>query len=365
MRPSRRVVCAIAVGTIACGRAADDAPARDTTVATPAAPRADSQVNWTISTLPDSPRHFVLNEWVNPTTLWGIAGENPVDIDARTGVGTAWAVRAPGARRSPNGTAIAWGDATGVWLMRPGGRPRRITTYAAFPSRPAGDPTNELLWSPDGRRLLTSWRDEGNVTYAVVDTASGALELIDTRVPGYTPPVALHWLDARRILFTASANASRDGVAEYRESGWRRDFVVHDLGLHTTSLVTRVEDGIFLDYGGVFADTVVAIRRRSGESLASFAFYDTERWTETTLDLSRGTDIRVSPRGAYAGVLRNDDQLSELIIRSRRPAVPHAAPVLLVGRVTGIAWSPDERAVAVSTRTEQPDQFRLSVIATP
>lgn len=365
MRPLGLASCAIAIFTLACGRASEDVISRDTTSAVPPAPRPDSLVNWTITTLPDSPRHFVLEEWVTGATLWGLAGENPVDLDARTGAGTAWAVRASGARRSPDGSAIAWGDATGVWLMRPGGRPRRILTHAAFPARPTGDPTNEILWSPDGRRLLTSWRDEGIVAYAVVDTASGAMELIDTRVPGYAAPVAVHWLDARRILFTAAAHASRDDAADFREAGWRRDLVVHDLGMHTTSLVTRVEDGVFLVYGGVFSDTVVALRRRTGESLASFALYDTERWTGTTPDLPRGTHIRVSPGGMYAAVLRNDDQLSELIIRSRRPAVPHAAPVLLMGRVTGIAWSPDERALAVSARSERPDQFRLSIIAAP
>lgn len=347
---------------------------RDTTNAAPAATAPDSQVAWTVRPILNTPRYFVLSEWVDDATLWGLAGENPVDIDVRTRAGTAWAVRASGARRSPDRSTLAWGDASGIWIMRRGGRPRRLLTYASLPQVPAGDPTNDVHWAPNGRRLLTSWRDEGNVTYALVDTLNGTLEPFATRLAGYGAPSAVLWLDDRRILFTAPAIASKDGPTDYRESGWRADLAVHDLGLHTYEKVTDVPDGVFLHVADAFSDTVVVMRRTGGETLATFSLFDTRTWQERPTGLTRGSSIAVTRDGARAVIFRSDDVMSEVIIRSRRAGVPHGAPVLLPGRISGAAWSPNGRALAVSTTAEEPvagspndrrARDRLSVVEPP
>jgi hypothetical protein len=327
---------------------------RDTVAVEQAIARRDSQVAWTVRPVLNAPRYFVLSEWVNDATLWGLAGDNPVDIDVRTGAGTAWGVRASGARRSPDRSVLAWGDPSGIWIMRRGGRPRRLLTYASLPRVPAGDPTNDTHWAPNGRRLLTSWRDEGNVTYALVDTLNGTLEPIATRLPGYGAPSAVLWLDDRRILFTAPAIASKDGSTDYRESGWRADLAVHDLGLHTYEKVTDVPDGVFLHAADAFSDTVVAVHRSGGENLATFSLLDTRTWHEAPTGLTRGSGIAVTRDGARAVILRSDDIMSEVIIRSRRAGVPHGAPVLLPGRISGAAWSPNGRALAITTTAEAP-----------
>ena len=348
--------------------------ARDTTNAAPAAATtSDSQVAWTVRPILNAPRYFVLSDWIDDATLWGLAGENPVDLDVRTAAGTAWAVRASDARRSPDRSALAWSDASGIWIMRRGGRPRRLLTYASLPQVPAGDPTNDVLWAPNGRRLLTSWRDEGNVTYALVDTLNGTLERIATRLPGYGAPTAVLWIDDRRILFTAPAIAAKDGSTDYRESGWRGDLTVHDLGTHTYEKVTDVPDGVFLTVAGAFADTAVGVRRSSGESLATFSLFDTRTWQERPAGVTRGTSIAVTRDGARAVIFRSDDVMSEVIIRSRRASVPHAAPVLLPGRISGAAWSPNGRALGVSTMAEESIEgspnlrtvYRLSVVEAP
>jgi hypothetical protein len=347
---------------------------RDTVAAGQATARPDSQVAWTVRPILNAPRYFVLSDWIDDATLWGLAGENPVDIDARTGSGTAWAVRASGARRSPDRSALAWSDASGIWIMRRGGRPRRLLTYASLPQVPAGDPTNDVQWAPNGRRLLTSWRDEGNVTYALVDTLNGTLEPMVTRLAGYGAPSAVLWIDDRRILFTAPAIAAKDGSPDYRESGWRSDLTVHDLGTHTYEKVTDVPDGVFLTVAGAFGDTVVAVRRPGGERLATFSLFDTPTWTERPTGLTRGSGIAVTRDGARAVIFRSDDVMSEVIIRSRRAGVPHGAAVLLPGRISGAAWSPNGRALAVSTMAEEPvagspndrqARYRLSVIEPP
>jgi hypothetical protein len=348
-------------------------PVRDTVAAGQATIRSDSQVAWTVRPILKAPRYFVLNEWVDDATLWGLAGENPVDIDVRTGTGTAWGIRASGARRSPDRSTLAWGDASGIWIMRRGGRPRRLLTYASLPQVPAGDPTNDVHWAPNGRRLLTSWRDEGNVAYALVDTLNGTLELIATRLPGYGAPNAVLWIDDRRILFTAPAIAGRDGSTGYRESGWRSDLAVHDLGTHASEKITDVPDGVFLSVAGAVGDTVVAVRRSGGESLATFSLFDTQRWQETPSGLTRGSGIAVARDGARAAIFRSDESMSEVIIRSRRGGVPHGGPVLLPGRISGAAWSPNGRALAVSTIAEEPMQgsrnirtvYRLSLVEAP
>jgi hypothetical protein len=348
----RAVFVAISLLMAACDERRPAVP--DTTNAAPAATAPDSQVAWTVRPILNAPRYFVLSDWVNDATVWGLAGENPVDVDARTGAGTAWGVRASGARRSPDRSAMAWGDPSGIWIMIRGGRPRRLLTYASLPRVPAGDPTNDIHWAPNGRRLLTSWRDEGNVTYALVDTLNGTLEPIVTRLPGYGAPSAVHWLDDRRIVFTAPAIASKDGSTDYRESGWRADLAVHDLGLHTYEKVTDVPDGVFLHVADAFSDTVVAVRRSGGENLATFSLFDTRTWREGPTGLTRGSSIAVTRDGARVVVFRSDDIMSQVIIRSRRPGVPHGAPVLLPGRIRSVAWSPNGRALAVSAAAEEP-----------
>jgi hypothetical protein len=347
---------------------------RDTVTEGQPAVRPDSQVAWTVRPVLNAPRYFVLSDWVNDATVWGLAGENPVDVDARTGAGTAWGVRASGARRSPDRSTLAWGDASGIWIMRRGGRPRRLLTYASLPRVPAGDPTNDIHWAPNGRRLLTSWRDEGTVIYALVDTLNGTLEPIATRLAGYGAPSPVLWLDDRRIVFTTPAIASKDGSTDYRESGWRSDLAVHDLGTHTYERVTDVPDGVFLTIAGAFGDTIVAVRRTGGESLAAFSLVDTRTWQESPSGLTRGSSIAVTRDGARAVIFRSDDVMSEVIIRSRHAGVPHGAPVLLPGRISGAAWSPNGRALAVSTAAEQPvagspndrrAHYRLSVVEPP
>ena len=369
----RAVLVATALLVAACD---ERRPAvQDTTNATPAAATAsDSQVAWTVRPILNAPRYFVLSEWVDDATLWGLAGENPVDVDVRTGAGTAWGVRASGARRSPDRSALAWGDASGIWLMRRGGRPRRLLTYASLPQVPVGDPTNEIHWAPNGRRLLTSWRDEGNVTFALVDTLNGTLEPIVTRLPGYLESTAILWIDDRRILFTTPAIDGKDGTTGYRESGWRSDLAVHDLGTHTYEKVTDVPDGVFLTVAGAFGDTLVAGRRHGSENLVTFSLFDMRTWRETPTGLTRGSGIAVTRDGAQAVIFRSDDVMSEVIIRSRRAGIPHAAPVLLPGRISGAAWSPNGRALAVSILAEEPvagspndrqARYRLSVVESP
>ena len=259
--------------------------------------------------------------------------------------------------------------------MRRGGRPRRLLTYASLPMVPAGDPTNDVHWAPNGRRLLTSWRDEGNVVYALVDTLNGSLEPLVTRVPGYGAPTPALWLDDRRILFTAPAIASTTGSTEYRESGWRSDLIVHDLGTHTNQKVTNAPDGVFLSVAAAFADTIVVARRVAGRGASRRSRCSTPPGgRRRRLELPEGSTIAVSRDGSRVAVLRADDAMSEVIIRSRRPGVPHAAPVLIPGRISGAAWSPNGRALAVSTMAEEPvagspndrrARYRLSVVEAP
>lgn len=339
----------------------------DTTWAAP-------QVAWTVRPIFDAPRYFVLRDWVTNDTLWGVAGENPVDIHATSGAARAWGVRASGARRSPDGSALAWADTTGIWIMHRGGRARRVLRFSSLPQRPVGDPTFDIRWAPNGRRLLTSWAEEGSVTYALVDTISGGFEPLALRLPGYGPPAVALWLDDRRILFTVRATGGKDGATGYRESGWRADIAAHDLGTHEFKSVTSVSDGVFLEPVGAWGDTILALRRRVGDTLATFSLFDTRSWAETASALPRGTGIAVSRNGGRVAVFRSDDALSQVLIRSRQPGTPSAAPILVPGRISGAGWSPNGSSLAVSTIAEEPIQgrpgdlravYRLSVLTAP
>jgi hypothetical protein len=237
-----------------------------------------------------------------------------------------------------------------------------------------GDPTFDVRWAPNGLRLLTSWADEGSVTYALVDTASGGLEPLALRLPGYGPPGVALWLDDRRVLFTVRASSGRDGTTGYRESGWRGDIAVHDLGTHQFDRVTSVADGVFLGPVAAWGDTLLATHRLAGDTLATFSLLDARTWTESASALPRGTGATASADGKRVAVFRAHDVLSQVLIRSRGPAVSAAAPVLIPGRVTGAAWSPNGRALAVSTMAEERIEgtagdlravYRLSVIEAP
>lgn len=369
----RRVLTAGLILLAGCD--ARDTASRDTIAqARPDTTPAEAQVTWTVRPIVNAPQYFELRGWVTDDTLWGLAGSNPIDIHATSGAGRPWGVRASGAQRSPDNSALAWVDTTGVWIMRRGGRARRVLRFASLPQRPAGDPTFDIHWAPNGRRLLTSWAEEGSVTHALVDTASGGLEPLALRLAGYAPPGVALWLDDRRILFTARANAGRDGATGYRESGWRGDIALHDLGTHQFDRVTSVNDGVFLQPVAAWADTVLAARRVAEDTLATFSLFDTRTWTETPSQVPRGTGIAVSRDGQWVAVFRSDNLLSQVLIRARAPGVPAAAPLLIPGRVTGSAWSPNGRSLAVSTMAEEPVEgrpeniravYRLSVIAAP
>lgn len=374
IRVSRLILIAYVLATLL---ACDSRPPQSQTGRRANAPdttRADSQVTWTVRPIVNAPRYFVLSEWVTNDTLWGLAGSNPVDIHAASGAGRPWGVRASGARRSADGSALAWVDTTGVWVMRRGGRARRVLRFASLPQRPAGDPTFDIHWAPNGRRLLTSWAEEGSATHALVDTTSGGLEPLALRVPGYAPPAVALWLDDRRILFIVRAIGGREGTTGYRESGWRSDIAVHDLGTHQFDRVTSVHDGVFLEPVAAWGDTVLALRRHSGDTLATFSLFETRTWAETPSELPRGTGIAASADGQWVAVFRSDNLLSQVLIRARRPGVPSGAPLLVPGRVTGAAWSPDGHALAISTMAEEPVEgspgdvravYRLSVIEAP
>ena len=370
----RRLFTGCCLAALACGSPNADSrrppPGESPTDTARAAP----QVAWTVRPILNAPRYFVLNDWVTNDTLWGLAGENPVDLHAISGTARAWGVRASGARRSPDGSALAWADTTGIWIMRRGGRPRRVLRFSSLPQRPAGDPTFDVRWAPNGRRLLTSWAEEASVTYALVDTISGGFEPLALRAPGYGPPAVALWLDDRRILFTVRATGGKDGSTGYRESGWRGDIAVHDLGTHEFDRATSVPDGVFLEPVAAWGDTILALRRRAGDTLATFSLFDTRAWAETTSTLPRGTGVAITRDGERAAVFRSDNVLSQILIHSRRPGTPSAAPVLIPGRVTGAAWSPNGRALAVSTMAEERIEgtagdirtvYRLSVIEPP
>lgn len=348
-------------------RDAERTPAPDTM-------RADSQVAWTVRPIVNAPRYFELRDWVTTDTLWGLAGSNPVDIHVASGAGRPWGVRASGARRAADGSAIAWVDTTGVWIMRRGERARRVLRFASLPQRPAGDPTFDIHWAPNGRRLLTSWAEEGSVTHALVDTTSGGLEPLALRLPGYSPPGVALWLDDRRLLFTVRALGGKDGATGYRESGWRGDIALHDLGTHQFDRVTTVNDGVFLEPVAAWGDTLLVMRRLSGDTLATFSLFDMRTWTETPSGLPRGSGIAATVDGQWVAVFRSDNLLSQVLIRGRRSDMPSAAPLLIPGRVTGAAWSRNGRALAVSTMAEEPVDgrpgdvravYRLSVIEAP
>ena len=345
--------CTTAVAIAACAEPQPRETRPTTDTARPTAAARDSDVPWSVRPIVNAPRFFVLDGWVNDGTVWGLAGDNPVDIDVRTGAGTAWGVRASGAARSPDNRAIAWGDPSGLWIVRRGGRPRRILTYSSISHAPPGDPTHEITWAPNGRRLLTSWRDEGTVTHVLVDTASGGFEPIDTRLAGYGEAAGPLWVDDRRILFSTAALAAKDGSTGYRESGWRADIAIHDLGTHTYETATSVPDGVFLDLAGELIDTVAVRRRTTSDTLRTFSLFDTRTWQETPASLPGGSSVAITSDGSRAAVLRSNDVMSEVIIRSRRPGAPHAAPMFIPGRITGAAWSPNGRALAVSTLAEE------------
>jgi hypothetical protein len=365
----------IAYLILVAGCEARDSASRDTSPETrPDTVRADSQVTWAVRPIVNAPQYFELREWVTDDTLWGLAGSNPIDIHATSGAGRPWGVRASGARRSLDGSAIAWVDTTGVWIMRRGGRARRVLRFASLPQRPAGDPTFDIHWAPNGRRLLTSWAEEGSVTHALVDTASGGLEPLALRLASYSPPAVALWLDDRRILFTVRATGGKDGATGYRESGWRGDIALHDLGTHQFDRVTSVNDGLFLEPVAAWGDTVLATRRLSGDTLATFSLFDMRTWTETPSELPRGTAAVATGDGQRVAVFRSDNLLSQVLIRARRAGAPSAAPLLIPGRVTGAAWSPNGRSLAVSTMAEEPVEgrpgdiravYRLSVIEPP
>lgn len=247
---------------------------------------------WTTRELRHTPKYLQLVGWRSRDTIVALAGENPVEIDVRTSAFTAWNRRALGAQLASDGRRLAWAH-DGYWVGERGSPPRLVLPYERVEA--AGDPSGAIHWSPDGRRIATWWVDEASVTYVIIDLERDTARTLETGLPRAMWGSTALWLDTARLLLAVTALHSKGGAPDYKESGHRGELAVCDLSGGSCSLVTDVEDGIFLQPETRWGPRGVLVReRRSGQHVSSFFVYDVESWDRRPIALPAGRVVAVT-----------------------------------------------------------------------
>lgn len=372
MKTRGSIGAGVLLALLACGGAPEREPGpADSTGAVPAdapPPRDDGPValtaeaaeNWRLRQLDHIPAYFQLHGWKDATTLFGRAGCNPVEVRVDAAEYVAWDVAACGdAVLAPDRRRLAWGDGQGaIRVGERGGRQRLVFDPATAPPAREGDPTGLMLWSPDGRWILTSWASEWESSYAVIDVASGDITPLSTRLDGYFLTSAALWLDPERILFTTHASRALDGTSEYRESGgYRTDLATYGLRNHVYRKVTAAPDSVHLLPLRRWTDREILVgERRDGAGLERYRAYDTDGWSRRpVVGLPRGTStvIADSTRVVVVDDSATDagDTHARLLLWDEGAVVPLAD---MRGRPFTIVWSPDGRRLALATTIEEP-----------
>jgi hypothetical protein len=299
--------------------------------------------------------------WKDQGTLWGVASCKPVELAADgTAVYTWEAEACAGIAPAPDGRTIAWSDGTtGRVLVGQRGRgPRVVRAPDAQAPAGEGDPAGELLWSPDGSRLLLAWAAEWESSFAVARVEGGSLEPIATRLDGFYLSEAWGWLDVQRILFSAQASRDARGRSEYSESGgYRSDLTVYDLRDSSYVKVTAAADGVMLRplarWGT--SEVLVGERERGATRYERYWAYDPVAWSRRPVPLPAVSDVRVfDPTRVLLLDRRSGDAGAQstrvFLWRADAPAVEPLVEL----RNGSLAWSPDGRRIAVTTSEQVP-----------
>jgi hypothetical protein len=260
--------------------------------------------------------------------LWGLVRDsitvvNVISGRARTYAETGWAVQA-------TNDIVSWHNANGTWLMRGTEAPRLLPMHN-------GVAPSSVMWSPDGRRAILAWEDEGRAHQEVYESM-GTHRSIDPRIAGYYGDRAALWLDSSRVLFEIVASAGRDGTTGYKESGWRGDLAVLDVESGNYARVTSARDGEYLRVAGRLGGGVL-VTQWDGTGVIRHWRYDTTSWTRSVTDLPSG---RAFASASGATVVLTDAEGDS------------ATAVLVVPRIGGQANETGSLALGKVARDAQP-----------
>lgn len=129
---------------------------------------------------------------------------------------------------SPNGSTIAWGDATRVGLVEvPSGRERVLAQFLPYESRAAWVWTPQLAWAADGSSLVATIHRTGEAPppgetgferterfdLLRLPLGEGEAELLVAQVGPFAMP---QWVDERRLLYGQAEDQTRSVISRYR-----------------------------------------------------------------------------------------------------------------------------------------------------
>jgi hypothetical protein len=320
---------------------------------------ANAAQGWRLRELTHAPEYFALVGWKDAGTLWGLAGCNPVELSVDVATHVAWDLEACGGMApAPDGRSIAWGSGKGgdLWIGERDGAQRALRAAGAPAPVGEGEPSGEVLWSPDGSRVLMEWAAEWESFYALVDVATGSVQPIQSGEDGYYLTDAWNWLGNDRILFSAQAVRDQTGRSEYSESGgYRADLAVYDLPSATYTRVTSVGDSVMLRplarwNGG---EILVGERARGSNRLRKYWTYDPRDWSRRPAALPAATDVRVFGPTRVLLLDRVSEQAGAPLVRIFLWDGDGDTLPLLEVRGGDVAWSPDGRRIAATSTVEE------------
>ena len=317
--------------------------------------------SWRLTPLAHAPNHLALAGWKDPSTLWGVAGCNPVEVSVESPAVQAWNVEACGGiEPEPNGPRLVWGTGQGGMLLlgARGGEQRVLRASGAPSPLGEGDPAGAVFWSPNGSRVLVSWAAEWDASYATIDVTSGATTPVRTQKDGYFLTEAFGWLDDDRLLFVAQANKDRGGRSEYSESGgYRADLFLYDVRDSSYTALTSVDDGVMLRPLAPWSEGEVLVgeRPRGATRFEAYWAYDPGGGSRRPVLLPSATDVRVFAPEQVLLLDRTGD----------RAGPPHdriflwrgeGQPVLPLTEIREgqVEWSLDGSRIALTSSVDEP-----------
>jgi hypothetical protein len=360
---SGRVLLVLALA-VPAGGCRDDAPEADP--APPAPPgeefpdpgaavvalTAAAAADWRLFEVAGLPPLFQPAGWGPGDSIWGLSRNVPALAPVGGGEARRLASQAWGVIPAPDGRRVAWINERGLWVGNGGGDAPALHALDAHPASEGGPPT-ELLWAPEGDRILAGWMLEWDAVHTVVAVPGGAARHIRTTLDGYFLREPRLWLDDERILFVTRASRSLSGEQEYG-SGYRADLAVLRLTDEAYGTVTAAPDGVFLEPAGRVAAGRVLVTELDGAGRAVRHWsYDTRSWERTPFPAPPGR-LRSHPSHAQVLVLRDleVDRIEEgggrygaTLVDAAGVTTPFAG---VRGDVVRAFWSPDGRRLLIS-----------------
>ncbi|WP_199621145.1 hypothetical protein [Paenibacillus alkalitolerans] len=221
----------------------------------PISEQAPEEASFTKGILTGLPEYFSFVDRLDEYRILGLAAGKPFiysvsehkyDIVSET---VCWNVRL-----SPDKQRIGYNNEDGIGIINIEDGTGRIVFSKEQSDQINQDGSMYFQWGTLPNQLLLIHQGEWDSFYYLLDLETGKYTPLQVKMDSYFLSEPIQWIDEHRILFSFRASKKKDGTMEYG-SGYRSDLAVYDLRTGTTEKVTDTDDGYFVNFVSMQADT--------------------------------------------------------------------------------------------------------------